>query len=538
MNKAKLLVALILIAAGVTPGQATAEVYEGTLRLTGSESMELRDAHLQVSGGLALSGNSTLLLINTRLEFLDSPGEYYTMAGTSRLRLENSSITWNGGGTLLTFEYAGIEANDSTLGQLTGGAVSGVGLSDYSSLEAAGSTMGVIRATDRAECHIRDSTIAEFGSMSANTSKINSTTLNGLTLTYHNKEINLTGDLTGHHTSLTPGRFIAPETTLFPLRLTNVTIVNPPGVWASNSTLTLNHTALTQVTLLWGSETDATGSTIGDILLSDTSRLTLKDTRVETLNAIEGDFNIQTENSSIGYLGTNLAIGINLVTVDTQIGTLDVQVFPHAPANIETINTVIENLKIGPSPPQLINVHDTTLTGSLLLVAQREPLNTPMLTGSIRFTTGDVNYTHPTTDQIKVTRVYLVNVTSEGKPVQDSQVTVQTGETIIKTAETGTDGTAVFTLTYTQSPGEADGNLTQKYTLKAGDETRQISLTSDTPINIQAPSTPRTFTAALLALAAAAATILAYRATRGKPEPTKTVYVTKSTDKRILTENS
>ncbi len=82
-----------------------------------NETRIIENASLNIVGGLSLSGNSTLTLINTILTFLESDDANYTISGNSVLKVKNSVINVGNQRGIQASQNASIELTNVKLYQ-------------------------------------------------------------------------------------------------------------------------------------------------------------------------------------------------------------------------------------------------------------------------------------------------------------------------------------------------------------------------------------------------------------------------------------
>ncbi|MCJ7731616.1 hypothetical protein MUP51_04810, partial [Candidatus Bathyarchaeota archaeon] len=178
-----------------------------------NEIITIENANLNITGGLSLSGNSSLTLINTTLTFLESDDANYTISGNSRLIIINSTINVGNQRGIQAQQYAYIELSNVNMyqtRQIYNRTLypAGIGLSGNSEIIITDSKIGFIRAMDNTQCTVIGSHIGDFGTQSRNVVQLKDCIVERVLFVYENSRVQINQSITGNHEWFTQSQLV------------------------------------------------------------------------------------------------------------------------------------------------------------------------------------------------------------------------------------------------------------------------------------------------------------------------------------------
>ena len=492
----------------LNPPEARSQTETIRIDLTLGENQKkiIENGYYKVEGGLNLSGNSSLHIINARLIFPDEDEHSYTLTGNSGLWIINSTIKlgnpWslqlskNASITLINTEIYDTENNyNRTVYR------AGIGLSGNNRITSIDSKVGFIRIADNVKASLVDSYIGYFGSQSYNNARLDGCIVERMNLIYDKTWIQINQSLTGFHESFNQSQIVKSGQTDFKVELTNTILLYPPAITIIDGKLETQNTTLDLVKIAGDSAIETSNTKIYYLELWDYAWTFIEDSSVDYLIAWRGDFNIHLQNTT--HRGVNIygTTGLNLKTNKTNTEYLNLDwSHPNTPQNVEIHETNIGDLRLTMLSPQPIQCNKVTI-GNLTLESGWEDEQPITITGSIEFNKEAKINQRVKDGYTRIKRIYLIQANIDGEPAANKQMTIHL-ENKTYIINTNQEGEAILPVTYLRhidvitnpQPGGPylinRDNLTRPVIITLNNQNTTINLLSDTPVKIETSSGP------------------------------------------------
>nr|MBC8463308.1 hypothetical protein [Candidatus Bathyarchaeota archaeon] len=378
----------------------------------------------------------------------------------------------------------------------------GFGLSERSVIEVRNSNVGYIKLDDLAKCNVDGGIIGEFGTISRGQSMLANIELGSMILTYERTWLRINQTIDGR-TTWTSSDIIKSGNTTYPLILVNVTQMSPPSLQLIDSNLEANNTQLDIVLVAGNSGTRLQDVEITLFYMIEDVWATVQGSKIEIFRCRNGDFNIKIIDSDIDTLESMMTSGFNLKIIGSDLGNLNLMfAHPDAPNNVELINTTLETLRLTPSSPPVYMFDQARIGGAVVLEAGEE-FAAPLLTGSFTFDVDSSIVQDGREGVSALTRVYMVHVLEDGKPISGETYALISGNKTIHEGVTSVNGTMVFPLRFVRrfelikAPTQGGpymydtNNFTSPIILKVGDHVIELGFMTETPLTVNfAPANP------------------------------------------------
>ena len=474
------------------------------LVLEGNTTEIIEGGEYIMTGGLRLSGNSTLTLINANMTFTKNDEASYTVSGNSKLTIINCSIKWESPRNIQATENAEINLVNVELystHQIDNRTYfnTGFGLAGNTEISVADSRIGFIRLTDNAGCKVQDSWIGDFGTQSSQIAEFTGCAIERVFLVYMRSRVQINQTIVGTHELFSQSQLVRAGEVPYDFDLFNTTIMNPPIISVTDGKLEARDTMLNVVYIEGDSAIETWNTGIYYLQLRDYSWAFIEDSNIEYFVAWYGDFNIELENTTHYSVSTYNTVGLNLKTNATSISYLNLDwAQPNTPQNVELHDTTIGDLSLNMYSPQSIQCNKVSLT-NLTLESGRGDEPPITITGSIDFTQSAAINQIVKDGYTRIKRIYLIEATINNEPAAGAELTIHL-ENETKTVTTNQQGQAVIPITYMRhieviknpQPGGPylinNDNLTKQVTITYNQQNFTLSLISDTPVILAAKS--------------------------------------------------